>query len=209
MEGCAARHTLWVAFFGTYVTWQMCFHCGLLIVLIRQVCSRFIPKGFMHQSVLPGAIVSIEMCTLGPDSLLTGLPGLVKATGSFSETKATHPFIPTTNVYPPLQLFIYLSIHVAFHFLLLFSAVFLPDPWSALKEACGFLAAAGVSFFSFFPPKSPRFFDCKDFFEASFNTLGSIKESHITRRSEFNSKPVWFKRLLLPPPGKRAAQLKV
>lgn len=92
------------------------------------------------------------MCTLAPDSLLTGLPGLVKATGSFSETKhATHPFIPTTNVYPPLQLFIYLSIHVAFHFSLLFSAVFLPDPRSALKETRGFLAAGSFFFFFFYP----------------------------------------------------------
>lgn len=60
-----------------------------LIVLIRHVCSRFIPKGFKHQSALPWAMASIEMCTLASDSLLTGLPGLVKATGSFSETKAS------------------------------------------------------------------------------------------------------------------------
>lgn len=39
-----------------------------------------------------------------------------------------------------------------------------------------------------------QFFHWIDFFEASFDILGHIKEPHITRRSEFNWKPVGFKR---------------
>merc|ERR1712035_302494 len=78
-----------------------------------------------------------------------------------------------------LQLFIYLSIHVTFHFSLLFSAVFSPDPWSLLKEACGFLAAC--LFFFFFPTNMPRFYDWSmkvslKRFCISINILGNIKD---------------------------------
>lgn len=43
------------------------------------------------------------MWALMADTLLTGLPSLVKPAGSFSENKAyiLHPFIPTTNFLPP------------------------------------------------------------------------------------------------------------
>lgn len=119
-----------------------------------------------------------EMCTLMADSLLTGLPSLVKPTGSFSETKAYN--IPTTNFHPPLQLFIYLSIRVTFHFSLLFSAVFLSDPWSLLKEACGFLAAC--SFFFSYQHATILWLAYYGFFEASHLSkyLGEHQRPHIT-----------------------------
>lgn len=194
--------------------WQRRFHFGSLIVLIRQVCSRFIPKGFKHQSVLPRAMPSIEMCTLAPDSLLTGLPGLVKATGSFSETKACNASFHTHNKRLSSPAAIYLpfnSCRLSF-LAVVFSC--LPAWPSVGVEGNTWISGSAqlfrFLFFVFFLPNMPWFFDSfKDFFEASINISGSIKEPHITRGSEFNWNPLWFKRLLSPSPGMRAAELKV
>lgn len=48
------------------------------------------------------------MCTLAADSLLTGLPALVKAPGSFSETKASKASFHTDNKRPSTPAAIYL-----------------------------------------------------------------------------------------------------
>lgn len=61
---------------------------------------------------------------------------LLNPPGSFSETTILY-----TNVYPSLQLFIYLWSCVNFHRSLLFPAVFLLESCSLLKDACGFLTA--------------------------------------------------------------------
>lgn len=76
--------------------------------LDHEVCSRFILKDFTHQPELPWAMVSIGMCTLAPDSLLTGLPGLVKAPGSFFKTKARNASFHTDNKRPSSPAAIYL-----------------------------------------------------------------------------------------------------
>lgn len=92
-----------------------------------------------------------------PDSLVTCLPCLVKPPGSFSKTEACITFFYTTNKLPSsLQLFVYLSIHVTFHFSLLFSAVFLPDPLVSL-ERCMWISGSLLIFF--FPANMPQFFD--------------------------------------------------
>lgn len=182
-----------------------------IAVLIRQVCSRFIPKGFMHQSVLPCEMVSIEMCTLVPDSLLTGLPDLVKATGSFSETKACNASFHTDNKRLSSPAAIYLPFNSCrLSFLAVVFSCLPAWPLVGVERSMWISGSTQVCFFFFlfFSPKMPWFFDCKDFFEASFNILGSM-EPHITRGSEFNWKPLWFKRVLLPSPGMRAAQLEV
>lgn len=98
---------------------------------------------------------------------------------------AWHPFTPTTNLHPPRQPFIYLSIRVTFHFSLLFSAVFLPDPCSLLKEARDFPAACGFFFFFFLPTNIPGFPIWPayyTYFEASYISkyLGEHQRPHFT-----------------------------
>lgn len=101
---------------------------------------------------------------------------------SLTPQSSLHPFY-TNNKLPslPLQLLTCLSIHVTFHFLLLFSAVFSPDPGSPLKDACGFLAAC--CYYFFFPLPIPQLAHGALFEVALrlFKHLGQHQRPHITR----------------------------
>lgn len=158
-EGCAGWHTLWAAFNGTCVTWQRRFHCSLLMVLIRQLCSGFIPKDFTHQSVFPWAIVSIEMCTLAADSLLTGLPALVKAPGSFSETKACKASFHTDNKRPSTPAAIYLPFNSCrLSFLAVVFSCLPAWPLVAVERSM-WISGSTQGFCFFSPPNMSRCFD--------------------------------------------------
>lgn len=67
----------------------------------------------------------------------------------------SHSFISSTSFFPPLQLFVYLSIHVTLHFLLLFSAVFFPDPLVSL-ERCMWISGRWQDFS---PNNLPLFYE--------------------------------------------------
>lgn len=210
-EGCAGWHTLWAAFNGTCVTWQRCFHCSSLMVLIRQLCGGFIPKDFTHQSVFPWAIVSIEMCTLAADSLLTGLPALVKAPGSFSETKACKASFHTDNKRPSTPAAIYLPFNSCrLSFLAVVFSCLPAWPLVAVERSM-WISGSTQGFCFFSPPNMSRCFDWPIKISLkplliSWEASGNHK-FHVGQSSTGNhpDSSVSF----LPSAGMRAAQRKV
>lgn len=101
---------------------------------------------------------------------------------SLTPKSSLHPFY-TNNKLPslPLQLLTCLSIHVTFHFLLLFSAVFSPDPGSPLKDACGFWQLAVITFFSPLPIPQLAHGALFEVALRLFKHLGQHQRPHITR----------------------------
>lgn len=129
----------------------------------------------MHQSVLPWAMASIEMCTLEPDSLLTGLPGLVKATGSFSETKACNASLHTDNKRPSSPAAIYLPFQFMSPFISrccfqLSSCLTLGRLW---KKHVDFWQHAGFFFLFFFFTQNETILSLDRFLWSLFWYLGT------------------------------------
>lgn len=118
-----------------------------------------------------------EMCTLMADSLLTGLPSLVKPTGSFSETKAYIASFYTHNKLPSSPAAIYLpfnSCHLSF-LAIVFSCL-LAWPLVPLERSMWISGSVQV----FFPTNMPRFCDWPITVSLklpiSLNILGNIKD---------------------------------
>ena len=141
------------------------------------------------------------MWALIADSLLTGLPSLVRPTGSSSKTKAYITSFYTSHILPSSPAAIYLplsSCHLSF-LAIVFSCL-LAWPLVSL-ERCMWIS--GSLLFSFFLPT------CHDSligprsslwsFPASSKHLGHHQRQHITAGAEFNRWPLWFKCHLFPP----------
>lgn len=122
------------------------------------------------------------MWTLMADSLLTGLPRLVKPTGSFSKTKAYIASFYSNNKLPSSPAAIYLpfnSCHLLF-LAIVFSCL-LAWPLVSL-EWCMWISGSLLGFY--FPTNMPQFYDWPiALFEASlhlYNHLGQHQRPSIT-----------------------------
>lgn len=98
-----------------------------------------------------------EMWTLMADSLLTGLPSLVKPTGSYSKTKAYIASFYTDNKLPSSPAAVYLPFNSCqLSFLAIVFSCLLAWPPVSL-ERCMWISGSLLGFF--FPTNMPQFYD--------------------------------------------------
>lgn len=150
----------------------------------------------MYISLTPGAVV-VEMWTLMADSLLTGLPSLVKPTGSFSETNRILLYQEQTSFLPCsyLSTFQFMSPFISRYCFQLSSRL---TPGLSWKKHVDFWQLAGFFLFCFvsYQHATILWSAYEGLFEAFLHLserLGQHQRPHITGGAEFNWEPLRFK----------------